>query len=89
MTLYMTNVFFFSDNRTYVSFSVVDDVLSVEEVQNVLQDRQSVLAELNFDIINLSQGMCMVTNTHGYRCMRSHVLMLMFCAVGKLKVKCK
>ncbi len=44
-------------HRTYVSFSVEGDALSYENVEQLLMQRRETLAELGFEILQLSQGM--------------------------------
>ena len=41
---------------TYVSFSVEDDSLSFGEVRELIMERMDTLAELDFEILELSQG---------------------------------
>lgn len=43
--------------RTYASFSIEGDVQSFEEVQQLVMERRETLADLGFEILELSQGM--------------------------------
>ena len=55
---YLHNAFFISyfvQHRSYVSFSV-DNNLNFSMVERLITERQSVLADLDFAILELSQG---------------------------------
>ena len=43
-------------SRTHVSFSIESDSLSFEEVQQPIAERMETLAELSFEILELSLG---------------------------------
>ena len=44
-----------------MSFSVDNDELNFSEVNRLITERQSVLADLDFEILELSQGNLIVT----------------------------
>ena len=53
---YLHNAFsYFVQHRSYVSFSV-DNNLNFSMVERLITERQSVLADLDFAILELSQG---------------------------------
>ena len=53
---YLHNAFsYFVKHRSYVSFSV-DNNLNFSMVERLITERQSVLADLDFAILELSQG---------------------------------
>ena len=55
-------MYFDHTHRSYVSFSVDSDALPFTEVSRVITDRQSVLAALEFNILELSQGTKLMVN---------------------------
>ena len=42
--------------RSYVTFSVDEDALNFTQVNRQLVERQSVLADLDFNVLDLSRG---------------------------------
>ena len=52
----MVNILFMLTCRSYVSFVVENNALKFTDVSRLLFERQSVLSDLGFNVLEISQG---------------------------------